>query len=88
MKYPSKSKLVPLGNKFASDAGYSVTTSGKVSNGKRGLKRCEWKSAYALALCLYRGGMIMKKGARYVFKPIFGLMPYPYIRGLDMSYTL
>ena len=39
MKYPSKSKLVPLGNKFAADAGYSVTTSGKVSNGKRGLGR-------------------------------------------------
>ena len=85
MKYPSKTKLVPLGKKFAGDAGYSFSKSGKVSNGKRGLKRCEWKSAYDLALCLYRGGMIKKAGAGYAFKPEFGLVPYPYIRSLNVQ---
>ena len=92
MKYPTKDKLSPLGAKFADDAGYTVTSSGKVSNGKRGLKRCEWKSIYDLALCLYRGGMIAKARingkAGYKFKREFGLMPYPYIRGLDMTNTL
>ena len=92
MKYPTKKKLAPLGAKFADDAGYVVTSNGKVSNGKRGLKRVEWKSVYDLALCLFRGHMIKKirinGKAGYTFKPEFGLMPYPYIRGLDMTHTL
>ena len=88
MKYPSKKKLVPLGKKFAEDAGYSVAKSGKVSNGKRGLKRFEWKTIYHLALLMYKGGMIKRAGSRYAFKPKFGLIPYPYIHGLDLRHTL
>ena len=92
MKYPTKEKLSPLGSKFAAEAGYTVTSSGKVSNGKRGLKRCEWKSTYDLALCQFKAGMIIKARINgkieYKFKSEFGLMPYPYIRGLDLTHRL
>tara|TARA_X000001388_G_scaffold76028_1_gene72240 strand:- start:64 stop:354 length:291 start_codon:yes stop_codon:yes gene_type:complete len=92
MKYPSKAKLEPLGFRFAEDANYKVCTNGKVTNRKKGLNNTTWKSVYHLALSLYKGKMIKKvrvKGkVNYEFKEIFGLMPYPYIRGVDKTHKL
>ena len=88
MKFPSKSNLVPLARKYANDRGYKLLSSGKVSNGKRGLMYSSYKSLYDLGIFLYRNRFIVKHGKRYKFTEFYGNLPYPYLRGVDLRETL
>ncbi len=78
MKYPAKSKLNPLARQYADDMGYKILSSGRVTNGRKGLKHFSWKNLYELGLSLYRGGFIIRIGSDYRFITKWCSRPYPY----------
>jgi len=88
MSYPMEKNLVPLANKMIEDLNRKILSSGKITNGKQGLKRVCWNSVYDYGITLWIGGHIKRKNGRYYLIPSWKGMPYPYSRGLDMRNTL
>ena len=88
MKYPARSKLIPLAKKKIKDSNYLIKSNGRVVNRKRGMRRMEFRNLYDYAKFLYKNKFIVRKGREYKFVERYGLMPYPYIKGMDLRHTL
>ena len=88
MKYPARSKLIPLALKKIKDSNYLIKSNGRVANRKRGMRRMEFRTVYEYAKFLYKNKFIVRKGREYKFVERYGEMPYPYIKGMDKRDTL
>ncbi len=81
MKYPSKKNLIPLAEQFIHDhPRLFVLKTGKVTNGKQGLKNTTFESLYDLAVMMYSDGYIQKCGNFYSWVKNYKGMEYPYVR--------
>ena len=88
MKYPARSKLIPLAKKKIKDSNYLIKSNGHVVNRKRGANHMDFGTLYEYAKFLYKNNFIVRKGREYTFVERYGLMPYPYIKGMDKRDTL
>lgn len=81
MKYPTPKKLEPLGLELVRDhPRLTLLASGKISNGRKGLRNTTFKNAYELALTLYKDGFIRKVGKGYEWIKNYKGLTYPYVR--------
>jgi len=88
MSNPLPRNLIPLAEKHIKDTGKKILASGKVTNGKRGIRHDVDNSVYDYGLVLWRGGFIKRKSGHYYLIPNWYGMPYPYKQGLDLRDTL
>jgi hypothetical protein len=88
MSYPMKRNLIPLAERHIADTGKKILYNGKVSNNRKGLKRCVWDSVYDYGILLWKSGMVIRKSGHYFLALDWYGMPYPYKRGVDLRSEL
>lgn len=81
MRYPSEKNLVPLAEQFVKDhPNLKLLSNGKITNGKRCMKRIITPSLYDLGKMMYADGFIERRAGRYHWVETWKGLAYPYVR--------